>query len=382
MKIVVLMGGVSGERAVSLASGVQVARGLREAGHEVVAVDTSRGVLTPQEEARLLEAGVMGAGGAGDPGGKTPAPPPAGGVTHPGLLAEGRLPSDPQELWRHGDLLGGGDVWLLRRDPRLADADLLFPVLHGGRGEDGTLQTLLELVGIPFAGSGRVGCTLAMDKDVAKRLFREAGIPTAPWLTARDPKGAKEVGREALGRLGLPLIVKPVSGGSTLGLTLVKTAQELEGAVEVCLNHDDGVLFEKYVAGRELTVGILGEEALPVGEIIPRHELFDYECKYVPGMADEIFPADLPEEAALRVRTAALAVHRTLGLRDFSRVDFILDADGVPWCLEANALPGFTANSLLPKAARAAGIPFPELCHRIARMARERAAKGGNRPRG
>ena len=129
------------------------------------------------------------------------------------------------------------------------------------------------------------------------------------------------------------------------------------------------VMFEAYVSGREVTVGILGERPLPVGEIIPDHELFDYECKYRPGMAQEIFPADLPAEVAEQVQRDALEVHRCLRMRDFSRVDFILDPEGIPWCLEANALPGFTGNSLLPKAARAAGIPFPQLCHRLAEMA-------------
>ena len=140
-------------------------------------------------------------------------------------------------------------------------------------------------------------------------------------------------------------------------------------ALALSLPFKKQVMFEAYVRGRELTVGILGTQPLPVGEIIPDHELFDYECKYRPGMAQEIFPADLPPEVALRVQDAALAVHRTLRLRDFSRVDFILDSDGTPWCLEANALPGLTGNSLLPKAARASGIPFPDLCHRLAEMA-------------
>jgi D-alanine-D-alanine ligase len=240
---------------------------------------------------------------------------------------------------------------------------VLFLALHGGAGEDGTLQGLLELAGLPYTGSDRVGCTLSMDKDVTKRLLRDAGIATPDWLVGDPPAD------EVVSRLGLPVIVKPASGGSTVGLTLVHDATDLDAAAELAARYDDIVMFEAFVPGREVTVGILGDEALPVGEIVPEHEIFDYECKYQPGLAQEIFPADLPGDVARHLQATALAVHRTLRLRDYSRVDFILDAHGVAWCLEANALPGLTSNSLLPKAAGAAGISFPELCDRIATMA-------------
>jgi D-alanine-D-alanine ligase len=263
------------------------------------------------------------------------------------------------------DLLLTGDTGALTREPRVADTDLVFPTLHGGSGEDGTIQTLLELAGIPFVGSNRVGCALAMDKDLSKRLFRDGGVATPPWILARGREEAMSRVPEAEGTLGLPLIVKPPSGGSTLGLTLGHTREEVYAGVELSLEYEDRVLFEAYVRGREVTVGILGSEALPVGEIIPEHELFDYECKYKPGMALEVFPADLPEKLARRAQELGLKAHHLLGLTDFSRVDFILDEDGVLWCLEANALPGLTANSLLPKAGQAAGLSFPELCDRI-----------------
>ncbi len=178
---------------------------------------------------------------------------------------------------------------------------------------------------------------------------------------------------DVLDELGTPLIVKPPSGGSTLGLTLAHDEEELPRALELALGYEDRVLFEEYVRGRELTVGVLGGEALPVGEIIPEHEIFDYECKYEDGMAQEIFPAALDKRSARTVQDAALAAHRILRLRDFSRVDFILDQEDKPWCLEANALPGLTGNSLLPKAAREAGILFPELCHRLVEMALTRS---------
>lgn len=342
MKIAVLMGGISEEREVSLASGAQVARALREAGHEVVAVDTSHGVLSAADEAELL----------------------ASEIRHP----------RPPDLSR--DMLASGDVGLLTGDPRMAGIELVFPALHGGAGEDGTIQTLLQVAGIPFVGSGPVGCALAMDKDLSKRLLRDAGVPTPAWITVEGLEdGLSRVG-EVVRRLGLPVIVKPPSGGSTLGLTLVHDESELREALSLCLEYDDRAMFEEYVRGREVTVGIVGSEALPVGEIIPEHEIFDYECKYLPGMAQEIFPADLPADVARRVQDSALVAHWALRLRDYSRVDFILDAAGMPWFLEANALPGFTGNSLLPKAARAAGVPFPDLCHRLATLALKRGRRG------
>jgi D-alanine-D-alanine ligase len=211
-----------------------------------------------------------------------------------------------------------------------------------------------------------------MDKDLSKKLLREAGVATPDWIALNGREECEARLGEVVGEMGFPLIVKPNSGGSTLGLTLARDEGELGEGVSLALEFEDRVLFERYVTGREVTVGILGEQALPVGEIIPEHELFDYECKYRPGMAQEIFPADLPSEVAVRVQTEARTAHRALRLRDFSRVDFILDSDGTPWCLEANALPGLTGNSLVPKAARAAGIAFPDLCHRLAEMARSR----------
>jgi len=217
-----------------------------------------------------------------------------------------------------------------------------------------------------------VGCALAMDKDLSKRLLRDAAVLTPDWITVQSGESGDGQLEEVVRRLGFPVIVKPPSGGSTLGLSLAHDEGELREALTLASQYEDQVMFERYIKGREVTVGILGDEALPVGEIIPEHEIFDYECKYRSGMAQEIFPADLASEVASRVQAEALAVHRVLKLRDFSRVDFILDSGGTSWCLEANALPGLTGNSLLPKAAQAAGIPFPELCHRVAEMALKR----------
>jgi D-alanine-D-alanine ligase len=208
-----------------------------------------------------------------------------------------------------------------------------------------------------------------MDKEVTKRLLRDAGIPTPAWLVG------DRTAREVEDALGLPVIVKAAGGGSSLRLHLAHDRSELEAAIADSRSWGDVVLFERYVKGREVTVGIVGDRSLPVGEIIPAHEFFDYACKYQPGLAQEIFPADIPETWAGRLRDLALRTHRALRMRDFSRVDFMVDEGGTAWCLEANALPGMTANSLLPKAASAAGIAFPELCHRIAVLAAARKRK-------
>ncbi|HEX6750137.1 MAG TPA: D-alanine--D-alanine ligase [Longimicrobium sp.] len=337
MRVAVLFGGTSAERDVSIASGAQVVKALREGGHDVVAIDTARGALGPAEEQRLLTAGVA------------PAPPDAD------ELAMVRAGSS-------GSLLGGAD---------LRGIDVVFLVLHGGTGEDGTIQALLDLTGIPYVGSGHRASATAMDKDVSKRLFRAAGVPTPDWLMA--PTDAAEV--EA--RLGYPVVVKPNKQGSTVGLTVVKEPARLEPAIAEAFRHDDEVMLERFVPGRELTCGILGGEALAVGEIVPRRgEIFDYESKYQHGGADEIFPADLTDEQTRTVQELSLRAHRALKLEGFSRVDFRMDPDGGLWCLEVNTLPGMTSTSLLPQSAAAAGISFPELCDRICRLAVEKRNRG------
>jgi D-alanine-D-alanine ligase len=331
LKIAVLFGGTSSERDVSIASGAQVVKALREAGHDVVAVDTAAGVLGPEAEARLLSGGVA------------PAPP------------------DESSL----DMLRSGDATAITRASELAGMDVLFLALHGGTGEGGQLQALLDLVGLPYTGSGMLGSAIAMDKDISKRLMRCAGVPTPNWLMA--PVLLQDIEEQ----IGYPCVVKPSKQGSTVGLTVVKQAADLEPAVDVAANYDDEVMIEVFVPGRELTVPVLGADALPVGEIITSREIFDYEAKYQPGGAQEIFPADLTGRETVEVQALAVNTHRALKLRGFSRIDFRLDEAGVFWCLEANTLPGMTAASLFPKGAAAAGIGFPQVCDQLCRIAIE-----------
>jgi D-alanine-D-alanine ligase len=245
------------------------------------------------------------------------------------------------------------------------NSDVLFLVLHGRQGEGGELQALLELANLEFVGSGSLGSALAMDKDISKRLFRDAEIPTAEWVTW--PADEAEISS-----LQYPLVVKPSKVGSTVGLTVVESFAEVERAVNEALKFDNEVILERFTDGREFTVGVLGEQALAAGEIIPRHAIFDYECKYTPGMAQEVFPAEISEELTHQLQSLALRVHRVLKLRDFSRVDFKANRDGAVYCLEANTLPGLTATSLLPQSAAAVGIDFGELCHRICQLALNR----------
>ncbi len=354
MKVVVLLGGESEERDVSLSSGCQVADALRQAGHQVVAFDPVGGALTRADEAKTLAEGVGSL--------------PPGEISGEGTSVSGAA-SGPS-----GAPSGGPTGTALSSREEVVSADVVFPALHGGMGEDGTLQALLDLGGVAYAGTGMLGSGLAMDKDVTKRILRDAGVPTPDWLV-------NPTGREAVERLGLPIIAKPVAGGSSVRLYLLDDAAQVEERIrlEAVRASESGeasdMMYEAFVAGREFTVGILGEEALPVGEIVSDHALFDYECKYQAGMADEIFPAEIPDALARALQERALEVHRLLRLRDFSRVDFMVDGDGEAWCLEANTLPGMTATSLLPKAAHAAGMTFPDLCDRIVRMAAERAER-------
>lgn len=336
MKIAVLTGGSSAERSVALASATQVVRALRERGHEVTVVDTASGVLDGAAEAALLS-----------------------GKVSPAANDLNALARSERQL-----LLGG-----LLEHPAIRGADTCFLALHGGRGEDGTLQHLLDLAGIRYTGAGAVASALAMDKDIAKQLFREAGVPVAPWLMVVPTRGVGDdlAAAQVEQELGWPVVVKPSKQGSTVGLSVVQGPPGLGVAIMEALRHDDEVMLERFIPGRELTVGVLGEEALAVGEIIPKHELFDFECKYTPGMSEEIFPADLAATVAHDVQRLALAAHRALKCTGYSRIDFRLTQSGELYCLEVNTLPGMTATSLLPQSAAAVGIGFADLCERIAR---------------
>ena len=329
MRIAVLLGGTSAEREVSLASGLGIVKALRERNHEVWTIDTARGFIPPEDEGQLLPDGVHAA------------PPENTDAT-----------LSPMDL---------GNVQQLR------DAEVAFLALHGGAGEDGTIQALLELVGVPYTGSGPLGSGIAMDKDITKRLLRDSQVPTLPWRVARAPDFAYDSDTiEDL--IGFPLIVKPSKQGSSVGMTVVTEAGQLHGAVQEASRYDTEVMIERFARGRELTVGILGDQALPPVEIRPKKGIYDYHSKYTPGMTEYFCPAPLEEEVTAQIQAYALRAFRVLKLRGYARIDFIMAKEQL-WCLEANTLPGMTATSLLPKAAAAVGITYPDLCERIVQLA-------------
>jgi D-alanine-D-alanine ligase len=329
MKIAVLFGGASEERDVSIASASQIIPALRSLGHEVLAIDTATGRLAPSAEQKMLTSGV--------------GPEPPSNSVLAGMRAS--------------------SLALSNSASHVGDVDVVFLALHGGAGEDGRIQAVLDLAGLPYTGSNHIASATAMDKDLSKRLFRAAGVPTADWLMA--PVTASEVAQA----IGYPAVVKPNKQGSTVGLSIVRREQDLQAALALGKQFDDEVMVERFVPGRELTVGILEGQALPVGEIITKGEIFDYQAKYQKGGAREVFPAELPSQTTARLQQLALRAHAALKLGAYSRIDFRMDGDGNFWCLEANSLPGMTAASLLPQAARAAGIEFSQLCERICRAA-------------
>jgi D-alanine-D-alanine ligase len=332
MKITVLMGGTSSERNVSLASGIRIVLALRERGHTVIALDPARGVISGAEEREL---------------------------------STGKVGTEPPSLESLSKFAEGTFLPNLTSMKEIKDADVAFLALHGGQGEDGTIQALLDMAHVRYTGSGHLSSALAMDKDLSKKLFRAADVKTAEWLMA--PVTVEQVE----GMLGLPVVVKPSKQGSTVGLSLVKKREDLASAIAEASKYDDEVMIERFIPGRELTVGVLGDIALPVGEILPKHEIYDYECKYTAGMAVEEFPAKLSPEATERVQQQALAAFKALKLKGYSRIDFRMTVGGEFYCLEANTLPGMTELSLIPQGAAAMGIKFPELCERIVKLALE-----------
>jgi D-alanine-D-alanine ligase len=252
--------------------------------------------------------------------------------------------------------------------------DVAFVALHGPGGEDGTVQELLEILGIPHTGPGVAACMRCMDKVLAKHEVRTAGIPTPDWFafnaTAFRELGAADTLEEIEGRLGFPLVIKPASQGSSLGVNFAASRDDVPGALVAAFSYDDRVLLERYVEGRELAVGILDGEPLPVVEAIPEQEdFFNFEARYEIGRTTYVCPADLPGGVAGDVREAARLTYETLGCTGFARVDLMLASDDAPQVLEVNAIPGLTDTSLFPMAAEAAGMSFEDLVGRIVESA-------------
>jgi D-alanine-D-alanine ligase len=265
----------------------------------------------------------------------------------------------------------------LVRDLKSARPDVAFIALHGAGGEDGTAQELLEILGIPHTGPPVAACVLAADKVAAKHALHGAGVPTPDWVafnaTAFRELGAGDALEEIEARLGFPLVVKPARGGSALGVRFAGAAADIPAALLAAFSYDDRVLLERHVAGRELTVGVLGGEPLPIVEVRPRDEdRFNYEARYEIGRTDYLCPAELDPALAEATREAAVATWTALGCEGFARVD-LMAGDGGPEVIEVNAVPGLTDTSLFPLAAEAAGLSFEAACERIVELAMRRA---------
>lgn len=330
MRIAVLAGGISPERNVSLAGGKAAAAALRERGHSVVFLDPALGAEAVLDDTTLY-------------------------------VSAAHFPGDELARFSTRNLL---DCIQL---PVFDSVDCAFLLTHGKNGEDGVLQALLQARGVRYTGSKVMSSALAMDKIASKLIFSAIGVTTPPWAVVRagetdDSEHLEHILDELRGNV----VVKPNDQGSTVGMSIVRNdLEDLRRAVELAARYSDAVLIEQCIEGRELTVAILGREALPVLEIEPEGGFYDYEHKYTKGKTLYHCPADIYAETADFVSELAMTAHRALGCAAYSRVDFRLDEENVPYCLEVNTIPGFTATSLVPMAAQARGISFGELCERI-----------------
>lgn len=341
MKVVVLAGGISSERNVSLVTGTCICKALRERGHKAVLVDMFLGLenYNGKVEDIFNEAD--------------------------GLCTKAEISNKAPDLeaLKNSRKLKGDSVFGQGVLEACKMADIVFLGLHGACGEDGRVQATFDLLGIPYTGAGYLSSAMAMDKAITKRFMEDAGVATAPWS---EYTYSKEDIPEILEKTGLPCVIKVVNGGSSLGLAMAHTKEELKDALYDMLNYGNHIIIEKKLKGRELTVGVFGENYLPAVEIIPKESaFFDYEAKYQANGSLEICPANITDEQWHSMGRDALKLFKELGLSVYSRADFILDEEGNHWCLEINTLPGMTPASLFPKEAAAVGMEYGELCEKI-----------------
>ena len=354
MKIVVLGGGVSSEREVSLVTGTSVCRALRSLGHKAIFVDMFMGL--ENYDGPLEDAFDVPDGFCGDVAVERIAPDIAAVKAARKLKSNSRLGKNVLEICQL--------------------AECVFLGLHGEDGEDGKIQATLDLLGVPYTGSDPLSSGMAMDKAVAKIIMEAAGIRTPEW---REINYTEEDITALAAELPLPCVVKAVNGGSSIGVVMPETREELESGLREVLKYSSRAVVEKKIKGREITVPVLGERYLNAIEIVPPEGgSFDYVAKYQSGDegAREICPARITSEQQRELGEAALKFHRALGLSVYSRTDFILDDDGRGWCLEVNTLPGMTPNSLIPKAAKADGMSYEQLCERIVELSLQARDEG------
>lgn len=341
MKIVVLAGGLSLERDVSIITGDMVCQALRERGHRAALLDVFLGY-----EGEVSENFFDRNDGISEDRKKIH-------TQEPDLDAVRKMRKEDLDCF-----FGPGVIALCQM------ADIVYMALHGAEGENGKIQAAFDLLGIRYTGSDYFGSALAMDKGIAKKIFQTGGIPT--------PKGfsvSKDTVRPVPEEIGYPCIVKPCCGGSSVGVSIPTDETEYRRALEEAFRYEDEVLVEEYIRGREFSVGVVGEKVYPVIEIIPNEGFYDYATKYQPGMAKDVCPAELDEKKTAEMQQYALEVYRELKLSCYGRIDFLMDENGALYCLEANTLPGMTPTSLLPQEAAADGLPYGELCEKIIALA-------------
>ena len=348
MKILVLAGGLSPERNVSLSSGAMVCEALRKRGHQVALMDLFFG----------LDGAVSGRG-------LYVAPVPDS------FKKVSREAPDLEEVRaRRGDdnpsVIGPGVFEMC------ADADIVYLALHGACGEDGRIQAALDLLGVPYTGSGCLGSAIAMDKDLTKRLVADK-VKTPQWETVTVTDDNLD---DLMERFKFPVVVKTIASGSSIGVHIVKKKVQLRLALEESVRLGGRTVLEQYIQGREIQVAILGDKALPSIEIIPKEGFYDYANKYQPGAASEVCPARIPDTLEKALGDAALTVFKTIGLSVYARADFIVTQDGTPYFLEINTLPGMTPTSLVPQEAAAVGINYGNLCDTIIQKSLEARKEG------
>ena len=340
MKIAVVCGGLSNERDVSITSGSCVARALREKGHKVVLLDLYYGYSGKyMDPAELFERGQEDL-----------------------RYSVREETPDIEKMIADGDgsRIGKNVIEICRA------ADISFLALHGEDGENGKVQATFDVFGIRYTGSGYLGSALAMNKELSKVLFRHSGIPTPAGIVL-------EKGAESYEDVGFPCVVKPCSGGSSVGTSIVYSRDEYDAALEFAFRFEARVLVERYVKGRELTVGVMDGRAMPVIEIIPKSGWYDYKNKYQAGLTEELCPAPLSPEDTDRVQRLAERVAEALMIDVYCRADFLMDeSDGQLYCLEANTLPGMTPTSLVPQMGAAQGMDFGEVCEKIIAVSMEK----------
>ena len=338
MNIIVLCGGLSTERDVSISSGTQVAKALREKGHKAVLVDLFFGYTGTYSDPKEVF--------------DRPADETAFAVKEQAPDLEAIRRSRKQD---NDCLLGDNVIELCRA------ADMVFLALHGDVGENGKLQATFDIHGIRYTGSGYLGSAAAMNKAMSKMLFRAEGIPTPAGITVHK-------GEAPYANVGFPCVVKPCSGGSSVGTSIVTEEKDYLPALETAFRYESAVIVEQYVKSRELTVGVLDGRAMPVIEIIPKTGFYDYKNKYQAGLTEELCPAPLTPEQTARAQALAEKVMQTLMVEVYGRVDMLFDEESdVMYCLEANTLPGMTPTSLVPQMGRAMGLSFPDVCEAILR---------------